>query len=48
MVSVLGVSVLDRALDRAFDPHSGQIKCNKIGICCFSAHHTALEQGLVG
>ena len=30
------VSVLDSiAVDRGFDPRSGQIKDYKIGICCF-------------
>jgi hypothetical protein len=26
-------------VDRRFEPHSGQSKDNKIGICCFSAKH---------
>jgi hypothetical protein len=38
MVSVLNSS----AVDRGFEPWSGQIKDYKIGICCFSAKHTAL------
>jgi hypothetical protein len=31
------------AVDRAFEPWSGQTKDNKIGICCFSAKHAALR-----
>ena len=27
-----------------FEPRSGQIKDYKIGICCFSAKHTALRR----
>ena len=38
MVSVLASS----AVDRAFEPLSGQTKDYEIGICCFSAKHTAL------
>jgi hypothetical protein len=30
------------ALERAFEPLSGQTKDYKIGICCFSAKHAAL------
>ena len=37
MVSVLASSVVDRG----FEPRSGQTKYYKIGICCFSAKHTA-------
>jgi uncharacterized membrane protein (Fun14 family) len=33
MVSVLALS----AVDREFEPQTGQIKDYKIGICCFSA-----------
>ena len=40
MVSVLALSVVDRGLD----PRSGQTKDYKIGICCFSAKHTALRR----
>ncbi len=40
MVSVLASS----AVDRGFGPRSGQIKDYKIGICCFSAKHTALRR----
>jgi hypothetical protein len=38
MVSVLASS----AVDRRFKPRLGQPKDYKIGICCFSAKHTAL------
>ena len=40
MVSVLASS----AVDRGFEPRSGQIKDYKIGICCFSAKHAALKR----
>jgi hypothetical protein len=40
MVSVLASS----AVDHGFEPRSGQIKDYKIGICCFSAKHTALKR----
>ena len=40
MVSVLTSS----AVDRGFEPLSGQTKDNKIGICCFSAKHAALRR----
>jgi hypothetical protein len=30
-------------VDRGFEPRSGQTKNYKIGICCFSAKHTALS-----
>jgi hypothetical protein len=43
MVSVLTSS----AVDRGFEPQSGQTKDYKIGICCFSAKHEK-EQRLVG
>ena len=39
MVSMLALS----AVDHGFEPRSGQTKNNKIGICCFSAKHTALR-----
>ena len=39
MVSVLSSG----AVDRGFEPHSGQTKDYKIGICCFSAKHAALR-----
>jgi hypothetical protein len=37
IVSVLASS----AVDREFEPRSGQTKDYEIGICCFSAKHTA-------
>ena len=37
MFSVLALN----AVDRVFDPGSGQIKDYAIGICCFSANHAA-------
>ena len=40
MVSVLASSVVDRG----FEPLSGQTKDYEIGICCFSAKHTALRR----
>jgi hypothetical protein len=39
MVSMLASS----AVDHGFKPRSGQTKDYKIGICCFSAKHTALR-----
>ena len=39
MVSVLTSS----AVDRGFEPWSGQTKDFKIGICCLSAKHAALR-----
>ena len=39
MVSVLASSTVDRG----FKLRSGQTKDYKIGICCFSAKHTALR-----
>jgi hypothetical protein len=39
------VSVLDSsAVDRGFNPQSGQTKDYKIGICCISAKHIALRR----
>ena len=39
------VIVLDSiAVDRGFDPRSGQIKDYKIGICCFPSKHAALKR----
>ena len=32
------------AVDRGFDPRSGQTKDYKIGICCFSVKHSALRR----
>ena len=40
MVSVLAWN----AIDRGFEPRSGQTKDYKIGICCFSAKHAALRR----
>jgi hypothetical protein len=40
MVSLLASS----AVDRRFEPRSGQTKDYKIGICCFSAKHAALRR----
>ena len=40
MVSVIASS----AVDDGFEPRSGQTKDYKIGICCFSAKHTALRR----
>ena len=31
------------AVDRGFEPRSGQTKDYKIGVCCFSAKHAALR-----
>jgi hypothetical protein len=39
MVGVLA----SNAVDREFEPRSGQTKEYKIGICCFSAKHTSLR-----
>jgi hypothetical protein len=39
MVNVLANS----AIDNGFGPRMGEIKDNKISICCFSAKHTALK-----
>ena len=41
MASVLTSSAM---IDHEFEPRSGQIKDYKIGICCFSAKHTALRR----
>ena len=40
MVSMLVLS----AVDRGFQPRSGQTKDYNIGICCFSASHSALRR----
>ena len=32
------------AVDRGFDPRSGQTKDYKIGICCFSSKHAVLKR----
>jgi hypothetical protein len=39
-VRVLALS----AVDRGFEPRSGQTKDYEIGICCFSAKHAALRR----
>jgi hypothetical protein len=36
--------VASSAVDRGFEPPSGQTKTNKIGICCFSAKHATLRR----
>jgi hypothetical protein len=40
MVNVLTSS----AVDRGFEPRSGQTKDYEIGICCFSSKHAALRR----
>ena len=35
--------VTSSAVDRGFEPRSGQAKDYEIGICCFSAKHAALR-----
>ena len=40
MVSVITSS----AVDRGFEPRSGQTKGYEIGMCCFFAKHTALRR----
>jgi hypothetical protein len=40
MVSMLTLS----AVDRGFEPRSGQTKDYEIGICCFSTNHAALRR----
>ena len=40
MVSVLS----SNAVDRGFEPRSGQTKNYNIGICCFSAKHVAIRR----
>jgi hypothetical protein len=40
MVSVLALS----AVDRGFEPWSGQTKDYKIGICCYPAKHATLRR----
>ena len=42
-ISYRGV-LASSAVDRGFEPRSGQAKKNKIGICCFSAKHAALKR----
>jgi hypothetical protein len=44
-ISGVMVSVLDSSVvDLGFEPWSGQTKDYIIGICCFSAKHTALRR----
>jgi hypothetical protein len=38
------VPVASSAVDRGFEPRSGQTKDYKSGICCFSAKHAALRR----
>jgi hypothetical protein len=40
MVSLLVLG----SVDHGFDPRSGQTKDFEIGICCFSAKHTAVKR----
>jgi hypothetical protein len=40
MVSVIA----SRAVNRGFEPRSGQTKDYKIGSCCFSAKHATLRR----
>ena len=40
MVNVL----VSSAVDRGFEPQSGQTKDYEIGICCFSTKHAALRR----
>ena len=42
MVTVLASS----AVDREFEPRSGQTKDYKIGICCFSTKRAALRRNI--
>ena len=44
-ISGVMVSELDsRAVDRGFDPRSGQTKDYNIGMCCFSAKHASFRR----
>ena len=43
MVDVMVVPLASGAVQRGFGPMSGQTKDYKIGICLFSAKHTALR-----
>ena len=44
-ISGVMVSVLDSsAVDRGFEPRSGQTKDYNIGICCFSAKHASFRR----
>jgi len=35
---------MNSAVDRGFEPQSGQTNNYKIGMCCFSAKHAALRR----
>ena len=41
---VLFSMLASSAVDRGFEPRSGQTKDYKIGICCFSAKHAELRR----
>ena len=41
IVGVMNGLFASSAVDRGFEPRSGQIKDYKIGMCCFSARHAA-------
>ena len=41
---VMGSVLASSAVDRRFEPRSGQTKDYKIGMCCFFAKHAALRR----
>jgi len=41
---VIVIELASSAVDRWFEPESGQTKDYKIGICCFSAKYKALRR----
>ena len=41
---VMVIVLASSAVDRGFEPRSGQTKDNKIGIGCFSVKHAALRK----
>jgi hypothetical protein len=41
---VMVIVLASSAVDREFEPRSGQTKDYKIGMCCFSADHEALRR----
>ena len=41
---VMVIVLVSSAVDRGFEPRSGQTKDYKIGICCFSAKHAAVRR----
>ena len=43
IASVMDIMLVSSAIDRGLEPLSGQIKANKIGICCYSSKHAALR-----